>query len=1062
MADKKLRITVEAFTGQAAAQLKSLGMGLQGVKKEVGGVSGAGGMLRNVFSFGAAIIGVQTLTAALSGLKTAVVGTFQSALKQIEDFNLGVIGTAGALTSLAANPSQAAFRQNLDYTREAMERLQIVAAKYIASGQEINIVFQTMAQRGIVPITEKDFDNLGRITDAVKIMTQGQDFSRQGWQEIRSIIEGTVLPGSLLARQIEAQVGNLKEWVALHKKAGDLIPAIAEKVIGLSYAQSEVLKLSSTWKSTLETIFGLVSRRAFAGVYQDITKTLERISGLFLDQEGQLTNLSRLIIEKVKGAWDKVKKTIKVDIFEWIQLNAPSIIDNLAIGIEKVAIAAQKIAIFLGKAFQFAQWIAGINIAGPSQTQKELKWLMEKRTALGKIEAAQRGAFTLFGADVAAGIGLKNKKGEWWLEDVSRGGPGGIYDTEVKILQKKAQLAKETAKTIRESREAMGLIDSDFIGPRVPEKIAERNRKLREKGGRGKALTPAALGVFGGEGEGGGGGATAKGAQKIAEQAYKFLQSLEVDFTRITKGEAAARLLSLRNEYREKIAEAIKFKASEADMAKLTAVFEAEKTKIKKEEAEKQKKIGADYRASVLSNEESLRRSLAALTTTGYDLEILQANQALQDRLNNNKKIYDDAVAAGIKSADQLKMLEDNFNTGKSLAVAIYVEDVKKADKDRVTNATSAAQSILAENQNLLESIMKGKLSAVGYDKWAEGERYRIAVDAVNQRITLIIGEGEAEIQQKTLLHQQIELLGQDHAARMKAIAEAQGGEWAKMWQDTAKQAAASLASIIAYAGNFKDWFSNLWRGLVYKVLFKIFDDMVDKWLESMAKMAAAQVGGGFLSGLLGGILGAIFPPAKILTAPLGGGAVMAQHGGLVPGMGSGDTVPAMLEPGELVTPRTVVTTVSRIMGAEPPLYPSTGLSFWKDFIKTLALGKVKGGVMKAAAGGLVPGYRGEKQTSPSWLSSLLETGRQAMPRISSSEFGKIPRYSSGANFFQGFMDLIRGGASPPMLQLAAAGGGHTINVQVNTYGNNYSQADAESIADTVQERIAQKLWGNR
>ncbi len=1033
MAEKKLKITVEAFTGQAAAQLKGLTGGLRGVQTGVRGLSGAGGMLKNAISFGAGILSAQLMVAAISAVKNAVVDFAKTGVAKVESFKLSVLGTTAFLTSMAKSPSPAVFAQNLEYARAAMQRLTAESAKAIGTASDLQSLFKQAVVRGVAPVTAEDFANLRRFSDMVTItMPEGMDSQRRIMTEIKAITTGTVPGFAILGKMIQGQTADFKEQVLAHKKAGDLWEWIGTKLIGMKFAQAEVLGLTTTWKNTLTSIWGTLTRRAFVDVHADIVGYLKQVKLLLMDQHDQFTPLAHLITSTIKAAWEDVRGSVQ-SILKLLIENAPLLVQTLGEALRSVG--------------EWANWTL--------------------RTVLALIQAVNKAEFARKEGTLRARAGLwKDRLEEAGAKEIRREPIGGLEQAEAEkaggVDKWIDAQAKARLRGIKQAKIEIREVKKEWHS--LLEEQKKLNLPIMPAGKVKETVIPpfAPLGGAGGGGKGGEGGAASKEAQKITEQAYKFLQSLEVDWTRITKGEAAARLLTLKNEYREKMAEAVKFKASEADMAKLTAVYEAERTKIKREEAEKQKKIGADYRASVLSNEESLRRSLAALTTSGYDLEILQANQALQDRVANNRKIYDDAVAAGIKSESQLKMLQENEQRANSLAIAIFLEEEKKANKDRTTNAASAAHAIISENQNILEEVMKKTMTAKDYEIWAEGERYRLAVDAVNQRITLITGEGEAEVQQKTLLHQQIEYLGQDHAARMKAIAEAQGGEWAKMWQDTAKQAAASLASIIAYAGNFKDWFSNLWRGLVYKVLFKIFDDMVDKWLESMAKMAAAQVGGGFLSGLLGGILGAIFPPAKILTAPLGGGAVMAQHGGLVPGMGSGDTVPAMLEPQELIVPKTITTTVSQIMGVSPPLYPSTGLSFWKDFIKTMALGKVKGGVMKAQAGGLVPGYQGEKQTSPSWLSSLLETGRQAMPRISSSEFGKIPRYSSGANFFQGFMDLVRGGASPPMLQLAGAGGGHTINVQVNTYGNNYSQADAESIADTVQERIAQKLWGNR
>jgi len=263
--------------------------------------------------FALAQLGIGSLSEAIGKVKQVV----SSALEEIEKFKMGTISTASILTSLGEAPSMESFQRNLKYAQGAMQELDIVAAKYIASGEEVRTVYQGMIQQGVVPVTQKDFDNLGQITDAVKTITQGQNFQIQGLQEIRSLMEGVARPGSMLARLIEGQVGNLQAWVDKHRKIGDLIPALAQKLQGFKYAQSEVSELSETWKSTLQTIFGIVSRQAFAGVYKDMTSSLKRISELFLDQKGQLTELSQDIIANIRQDWESIKGDLE-DIGKWV------------------------------------------------------------------------------------------------------------------------------------------------------------------------------------------------------------------------------------------------------------------------------------------------------------------------------------------------------------------------------------------------------------------------------------------------------------------------------------------------------------------------------------------------------------------------------------------------------------------------------------------------------------------------------------------------------------------------------------------------------------------------
>ncbi|MGH8429935.1 MAG: hypothetical protein ACREUF_05990, partial [Solimonas sp.] len=223
---------------------------------------------------------------------------------------------------MATNPGPAAFAQNLEFAREAMTRLDIAAAKFLATGEQMRISFQAFAQRGVVPITQRDFDALGRITDAVVILTQGQQTERQLWQEIGALIEGRVIPGiTRLGTFIRAQVGDLEAWVDEHRRAGDLLPEIASKLRGFALAEKEILDLASTWRATLETVLDFVRRRAFAKPYEDVRDALRSIvTALFeVDQQtgeftGKLTPLAETITEKVGRAWESFKDSVRATV----------------------------------------------------------------------------------------------------------------------------------------------------------------------------------------------------------------------------------------------------------------------------------------------------------------------------------------------------------------------------------------------------------------------------------------------------------------------------------------------------------------------------------------------------------------------------------------------------------------------------------------------------------------------------------------------------------------------------------------------------------------------------
>jgi len=105
----------------------------------------------------------------------------------------------------------------------------------------------------------------------------------------------------------------------------------------------------------------------------------------------------------------------------------------------------------------------------------------------------------------------------------------------------------------------------------------------------------------------------------------------------------------------------------------------------------------------------------------------------------------------------------------------------------------------------------------------------------------------------------------------------------------------------------------------------------------------AATIGAAAMGGAIASAQG--LSKAAMAAANVAGGVAGMQHGGLVPGVGSGDRVPALLEPGELVIPkkkvesfREPVTIVNNFNGAlvmdDPAIVDTLYRNYLKDAIE--------------------------------------------------------------------------------------------------------------------------------
>ena len=113
----------------------------------------------------------------------------------------------------------------------------------------------------------------------------------------------------------------------------------------------------------------------------------------------------------------------------------------------------------------------------------------------------------------------------------------------------------------------------------------------------------------------------------------------------------------------------------------------------------------------------------------------------------------------------------------------------------------------------------------------------------------------------------------------------------------------------------FLEFMRSVTESTTFKVLFSAFEIAANgatallsalkpllPMLTALATMKMVQGAGGLLGGFFGSLSKS--PPVTNIKGRHLGGAIRMQKGGVVPGHGSGDIVPAMLEPGEVVIPK--------------------------------------------------------------------------------------------------------------------------------------------------------------
>jgi len=232
---------------------------------------------------------------ALTGLKKTAVaalagwGTFHAArsfwrtmLSSIEQYQMAVVQTAAMMTGMMEQrPGEGLAKQYAEATRYAevlVSKLEEIDAKTLLTADDLQLISREMMKQGqILDVNnQKQIQGFTNIANAVATISAGAPNKQiQLMQETRALLQGQVNVHSQLAMMLNAQVGDLKKQVALHKEQGDLIEWLGEKLRGFEAAGKD---LEGTWEaigSTMQTIYRRTIRGGLTEAFRDILSVLE-------------------------------------------------------------------------------------------------------------------------------------------------------------------------------------------------------------------------------------------------------------------------------------------------------------------------------------------------------------------------------------------------------------------------------------------------------------------------------------------------------------------------------------------------------------------------------------------------------------------------------------------------------------------------------------------------------------------------------------------------------------------------------------------------------------------
>lgn len=239
-------------------------------------------------------------------------------LKAVEDYNLKVASMTAFITTFSETAAQGdlagGFREANEYAQALVSRVELLDAKTIASGQDLQVLVETMAMNGVILDinNKKQEEGFVNIATALKLVTAGQNQDIQMRQEINALLQGQIRATDRLPKLLQAIDPHLAKHLEQWKQEGTLIENVGALLKGFGASGDLV---SATWAaigSSMETIHNRVMRGGMLPMYEDLLAIAKQANEAFIDQNGNLTEMGRIVQGSIAVAWLDIKNTVEI------------------------------------------------------------------------------------------------------------------------------------------------------------------------------------------------------------------------------------------------------------------------------------------------------------------------------------------------------------------------------------------------------------------------------------------------------------------------------------------------------------------------------------------------------------------------------------------------------------------------------------------------------------------------------------------------------------------------------------------------------------------------------
>lgn len=244
---------------------------------------------------------------------TAAFFEFKTGLTYVEDLNQSIVTMTGFISSFSKAGQEGnfalAFKEANEYASALIPKLEIMDAKTIATGRDLTLMAETMAQYGVwIDLNnKKQEDGFINMANALAMLTAGQNKQIQMRQEMHALLAGQMRMTDRLPKILDKLIPNMKQQIALWIENGEAVEKIGEKLKGFGMVVPLIQEMWAAVGTTMSTIHRRILRGGLEPAYKELLGLAQRFNDSMVDTDGNLKELAITIQDYIGGSWIFVK-----------------------------------------------------------------------------------------------------------------------------------------------------------------------------------------------------------------------------------------------------------------------------------------------------------------------------------------------------------------------------------------------------------------------------------------------------------------------------------------------------------------------------------------------------------------------------------------------------------------------------------------------------------------------------------------------------------------------------------------------------------------------------------